>query len=736
MQVLRCLSNQEIVPLNLNVSLGRGGEACVYTVPTDSNLVAKVYHKPTKQHAHKLQVMLAHPPENPMASLGHISIAWPSEILQSADGKQEVIGFLMPRIRGMRPAIDFYNPLTRRQHCPLFSYQYLIRAARNLTAAFAALHHSGYCVGDVNESNILVSDTALVTLVDTDSFQVRDPNHEIIYRCEVGKPEFTPPELQNKTFAQHDRTIVHDLFGLGVLLFQLLMEGTHPFAGIFQNQGEPPPYEARIAAGHFTYSQKRAIPYIPSPIAPPWEILHPCLQELFVRCFEYGHDNPLLRPSAQTWLSALNQVENNLSSCHVNPQHRYSNHLSKCPWCERTVRLGGRDPFPSLQAVAKKEHLKPRVKAKKKYPATQPQRQRQRSPQTVLPTHRVNYQPSVLPYQFFHYKKARTNPKIYPVILCLLGFGFLGYLDFMVKLTNRPFVQSNYSQANWIPRQKDNNLSFADYYRQGHAFYKIRKYELAIEKFSQAIKKNPKHAKTYVNRANARFNLKNYEAAILDYNQAIKISPNEVKAYVNRGNVRLLIAEYSKDPNTEYKQAIADYNNALKINPQEVEAYIRRGIVRFQLAKYHGDYQPDFQKSLKDFNQAINISPSRAEAFFQRGLVRYQIAQYSSDFEQEYQRAIKDFNRAVEINPHMAKTYLKRGIVKYELSQYSDKNTQEQKNQAVADLETSVRIFLEQKDMENYQKALSSICLIAESKCGDMSTNSENMQTYKLPEVK
>ncbi|MDJ0675010.1 MAG: tetratricopeptide repeat protein [Calothrix sp. MO_167.B42] len=730
MQVLRCLSNQEIVPLNLNVSLGRGGEACVYTVPTDSNLVAKVYHKPTKQHAHKLQVMLAHPPDNPMASLGHISIAWPSEILKSADGKQDIIGFLMPRIRGMRPAIDFYNPLTRRQHCPLFSYQYLIRAARNLATAFAALHNSGYCVGDVNESNILVSDTALVTLVDTDSFQVRDPNHEIIYRCEVGKPEFTPPELQNKTFAQHDRTIVHDLFGLGVLLFQLLMEGTHPFAGIFQNEGEPPPYEARISAGHFTYSQKRAIPYLASPIAPPWQILHPCLQELFLRCFEHGHNNPLLRPSAQTWLSALTQVENSLTSCRVNPQHRYSNHLSKCPWCERTVRLGGRDPFPSLQAVAKKEHLKPRVKAKKKYP------QRQRSPQTVLPTHRVNYQPSVLPYQFFHYKKVRTNPKIYPVILCLLGFGFLGYLDFMVKLTNRPFVQANYSQQNWIARHKDNNLSFADYYRQGHAFYKIRKYELAIEKFSQAIKKNPTHAKTYINRANARYNLKNYEAAIADYNQAIQINPNEFKAYVNRGNVRFLVAEYSKDPHAEYKQAIADYNQALKINPQEVEAYIRRGIVRFQMAKYHGDYQPDFQKSLKDFNQAISINPSRAEAYFQRGLVRYQIAQYSSDFEQEYQRAIGDFNQALKIDSNIAKIYLKRGIVKYELSQYSDKNPQQQKNQAITDLETSARIFLEQKDMENYQKALSSICLIAETKCSDMSINVDNMQTYRFPEVK
>ena len=57
-----------------------------------------------------------------------------------------------------------------------------------------ALHERGYVVGDVNESNILVNRGALVTLIDTDSFQVRSA--EQVYRCRVGKPEYTPPELQ------------------------------------------------------------------------------------------------------------------------------------------------------------------------------------------------------------------------------------------------------------------------------------------------------------------------------------------------------------------------------------------------------------------------------------------------------------------------------------------------------------------------------------------------------------
>ena len=170
-------SNEQIITLDLTSNLGHGGEALIYAVPPDETLVAKVYHKPTDSaYAHKLVAMLANPPENPMAKQGKISIAWPMDLLRTVDGSQSVVGFLMPRVTGMHSILDFYNPKTRRQKCPFFSYLYLHRTARNLAAAVGALHARGYCVGDVNESNILVSDTALVTLVDTDSFQVRDPD--------------------------------------------------------------------------------------------------------------------------------------------------------------------------------------------------------------------------------------------------------------------------------------------------------------------------------------------------------------------------------------------------------------------------------------------------------------------------------------------------------------------------------------------------------------------------------
>ena len=727
MQVLRRFPNPEI--LNLSVSVGHGGEACIYAVPSDKNLVAKIYHKPTTSYVQKLQAMLANPPVNPTDNLGHISIAWPQELLQAADGSGKIVGFVMPRIWGMRPIMDFYNPGIRRQHCPLFNYHYLLRTARNLASAFAALHTSGYCIGDVNESNILVSDTALVTLVDTDSFQVPEPLRDVVYRCSVGKPEYTPPELQNKTFADHDRESYHDLFGLGVLIFQLLMEGTHPFSGIFQGKIDPPTYQGRILAGHFTYSQKKQVPYLPTPISPNWDLLHPSLQDLFVRCFEDGHDHPRLRPNAQSWLSALTAVEESLVTCGTNIQHIYYNHLDKCPWCERTRRLGGRDPFPSLLMVTSKQHLQPRQKSLSKT-------KRRYNP--ILQPLRVNspvYHWQPINRQFYHVPSPQKfNRKLYAVIFSVMGLGFLGYLDVMIKFT-RPFVSQNpYTQQSLIshtddqsPKDKGTNLSFSDYYQRGDTAYQQQDYQKAVINFTQAVIKNPQFIKGYINLGNSHYNLNDYKAALVNYNEALKLDPQEVKAYVNRGNAYYMLANYSSDPDKEYKQAIADFTAAISIDGNDAEAYIRRGIVQFEINKYINNSFHEYERAIADFTEAIKLNSSKLEAYFQRGLVRYQMAQYSTNYAVEYKRAIADFTTALKINPRLAKIYLKRGMAYYELSQYGEGSADKNHIQAVADLKAAAKLSLEENDPDNYQQSVSNICIVVANKCDSLLSNSTLM---------
>jgi len=368
---LRRTSNGQLTTLATSTPLGAGGEARIYAIKDSPGLIAKIYHRPTRERADKLQAMLANPPEKPFAENRTVSIAWPLDVLTAPNDSSQVIGFLMPRVNGMQPIIDFYHPKTRRQKHPLFSYLYLLRTASNLAGCVSALHARGYVIGDLNESNILVGQTALVCLVDTDSFQVPDTRTGTIYRCRVGKPEFTPPELQSMQFAWIDRRPEHDLFGLGVLIFQLLMEGTHPFAGKHPRAMESPPLEERIAAGAFPYAPDRQGGIEPMSTAPPFGMLGQRINELFQKCFVAGHNDPSQRPTAQTWQKALLEVELSLAACQDNSQHRHGNHLRTCPWCERRKQLNGLDPFPSLDAVGRHVHfrsvLRPRRRARDNY---------------------------------------------------------------------------------------------------------------------------------------------------------------------------------------------------------------------------------------------------------------------------------------------------------------------------------------------------------------------------------
>jgi DNA-binding helix-hairpin-helix protein with protein kinase domain len=701
MRLKRQLDTQ-IITIDPTSSLGHGGEAKVYMVPQDETLVAKVYHKPTEAHANKLMLMLANPPDNPAASKDHISIAWPVDVLRTLDEKQKVVGFLMTRVKEMHSLLDFYNPKTRRQKCPFFNYLYLHRTARNLAAAFGALHARGYCIGDVNESNILVSNTALITLVDTDSFQVRNERNGEIYRCGVGKPEFTPPELQGQSFAQLDRKPEHDLFGLAVLIFQLLMEGTHPFAGVYQGSGDAPAYEIRIAEGHFVYGRRR-IPYLPTPIAPKLELLHPTLQQLFIRCFEEGHNNPQMRPTAQTWQSALSEAEHDLTTCKINSQHRHGKHLSHCPWCERTFRLSGRDPFPSAQAVQRGQHLQPLRKPK---PTFVIQKNRPSAIAYYSPSS-YRYAPLATGHHQYRYKQ-RFNA----AMLSAIGIGAVGLFGLLMLF--KDFKLSTKISSVFLPAPEEAATS-----DQGLDDSKI------AARYNYQGKLSSKD--------------EDYDGAIENYNQALILNPNDAQAYLDRGNALYENAQNSGNPDEEYKIALRDFNSALKINPNEAEAYISRGIIRYDMAEYSPKATDEYKAAIEDFNQAISKNPSNAKAYVKRGMIYHKLAQTGGDLDQSYQqKALKDFDAALKLDPQLAEAYVEKGNALYELAKITGESDRNYWG-AVENLQIAAKIFLDRKDMERYRQALDNlgnICLAIESDCKSLLNKSPNPILAKPQPVK
>lgn len=332
--------------------LGRGGEASIYTVAGRAEVAAKIYHNPCDEHGGKLTALLAAPPIAPPQPGQHVPLAWPLSRLLDLHEESRVVGYLMPRIDNVHLIWEIYNPGVRREICPHFHHGSLLRTARNLAAVVRTLHDCGYVVGDLNESNVLVSSQGQVTLIDVDSFQT--PAQDRLYRCRVGRPEYTPPELQGVAFADVDRLPQHDAFALAVLIFQLLMQGIHPFAGTCAAKDEADSIAARIAAGHWPYAWKKNVSVQPSPHAPSWFVLPPSVQELLRRCFEDAHTEPDLRPTAAQWQHALEEAEHELTTCSCDAQHVYHRRLDRCPWCGPIAALA--PPLSPSKHRAKSEN--------------------------------------------------------------------------------------------------------------------------------------------------------------------------------------------------------------------------------------------------------------------------------------------------------------------------------------------------------------------------------------------
>jgi DNA-binding helix-hairpin-helix protein with protein kinase domain len=195
--------------VRLGREIGRGGEGVVFEIDGDTS-VAKLYLQPLSQEKiDKLTLMAS------QASDGIRGIAaWPTELLREAS-RGTVQGFLMPKVTGYKPVHLLYGVQSRRNEFPKATWEFLAGAALNAASAFSVLHKLGHVIGDVNENNVLVSPKDYtVALIDCDSFQVRSPT--AVFRCEVGVPLYTPPELQGRSLSQVERTLNHDRFGLAL----------------------------------------------------------------------------------------------------------------------------------------------------------------------------------------------------------------------------------------------------------------------------------------------------------------------------------------------------------------------------------------------------------------------------------------------------------------------------------------------------------------------------------------
>src|SRR5262249_16882861 len=324
----------------LGRQIGVGGEGVVFDVQGAPQFVAKWYkHQPNPEKADKL-IGMAQSGDPALSAIA----AWPTATLHKSPSGP-LVGFLMPQLSGFQPIHTLYSPANRKVSFPKADWAFLIHAARNLASAVADIHAHGHIIGDINQGNVLVAANATVKLIDCDSFQVRVNGRSFL--CEVGVPEFTPPELHGrKMFTGVTRNTNHDSFGLAVLIFHLIFMGRHPFAGRFLVKGDKP-IEDAIKEFRFAFGQ--AAPA--KQMAPPphsLSLLQTSIEvaSLFERAFSESGTRGT-RPTAREWLTTLDKFRKELATCTVVSAHKFHRSLSKCPWCE-IQRNAGPDFFISV----------------------------------------------------------------------------------------------------------------------------------------------------------------------------------------------------------------------------------------------------------------------------------------------------------------------------------------------------------------------------------------------------
>jgi len=137
---------------------------------------------------------------------------------------------------------------------------------------------------------------------------------------------------------------------------------------------------------------------------------------------------------------------------------------------------------------------------------------------------------------------------------------------------------------------------------------RLKKYDLALADYEEALKADPKIAKVYSNRGIIYKNRGQYDLALDDYNKAIALDPRIKEAYGNRG-----VVYFKKGL---YDLAIADQNAVIKMDPKNPIPYINRSFA------YYG--KSDIIGALKSAEMARSLGFKRETKYIDQLKSEYQ----------------------------------------------------------------------------------------------------------------
>jgi Flp pilus assembly protein TadD len=127
--------------------------------------------------------------------------------------------------------------------------------------------------------------------------------------------------------------------------------------------------------------------------------------------------------------------------------------------------------------------------------------------------------------------------------------------------------------------------------------YAQRRFQRAVDSFSEAIRISPKDSRPYSQRAYAYAALEKVDKARSDFDKALELDPKEITALVGRADV----SRFEK----RWDDALKDFNAALEINPGEFRALLGRASTFYVSGQY--------DKATADYAEVVKRFPEEPQ---------------------------------------------------------------------------------------------------------------------------
>lgn len=301
-------------------------ESIIFPLNEEKNKAVRIFSS-SKQNLDKLEykveAMIKNIPSYDSSHQG-FSLAWPSSIAKSFE-EDQFIGykFPLPMTETSQDILEAADKLSSNNKDHFYSNTGLLnrllqsfrntkdhkqptryQIALNLAQLVSAVHQQNHAFGKLHPDKFLVDQTNVYA---TDCVELHVEGPEGTFDGKPPSPDYTPPEDSVNDLIEFKKS---DVFGLAILIFQIVMEGFHPFEaqGSAATEGS---YEKMIETNDFPYRDPQSGKLEPPAEAPAYDRLPKVLREKFDQTFIEGKLNPDIRPSAADWVEIISSVVDN-----------------------------------------------------------------------------------------------------------------------------------------------------------------------------------------------------------------------------------------------------------------------------------------------------------------------------------------------------------------------------------------------------------------------------------------